>query len=144
MDGAPSYPPATPEGMADLVRLLDDRGVELRVSPGGELLIRDSDKRLSPDDRTAVRHYRHALVDWLANRSWSVWSAPQEEAINSASAGPCCDRCGGAEFVEVPVHGGASVRRDCGRCGRTWGFPLWRGVGEEGGVPILAPQQPRP
>jgi hypothetical protein len=138
--GAVPYPPATPKAMADLVRLLDERGVELRVSPGGELQVRDRGKRLSPADRAAVHHYRHDLADWLAA---PPAPAPESGAIRhlkraesdeterpkneGSPAGPCCDRCGGAEFVEVSTHGGASVRRDCGRCGRTWGFPVWRG-----------------
>lgn len=126
--GAPHYPPATPEGMADLVQLLHERGVALRVSPGGELRIRDRDKRLSPADRAAVHHYRHALADWLARPP--VADAPGSPAELDPS-GPHCDRCGGTEFVEVSTHGGASIRRDCGRCGRTWGFPVWRGVADK-------------
>lgn len=123
-----TYPSATPEAMALFVQLLRERGVELRVSPGGELLIRDSDKRLSPADRAAVHHYRHALADWLA--APPVLDAPEEPA--EPAVGPRCNRCGSREFVEVAVHDGASVRRDCGRCGRTWGFPVWRGVADAG------------
>lgn len=120
-----TYPPVTPAAAALLVRLLQDRGVALRVSPGGKLLIRDRDKRLSTADRAAVHHYRHDLADWLAR-------PPVADADGSPTApdsgGPRCDRCGATEFVEVSTHGGASVRRDCGRCGRTWGFPVWRGA----------------
>ena len=141
MDG-PNYPPATPEAMADLVQLLDERGVALRVSPGGELQLRDREKRLSPADRAAVHHYRHALADWLvaplpapesgANRHLK---GAESDGIarpkgDAQPTGPRCDRCGAAAFVEVPTHGGASVRRDCGRCGRTWGFPVWRGIAD--------------
>jgi hypothetical protein len=43
----------------------------------------------------------------------------------SASA-PCC-RCGSSRFVDVPVHGGASLRRDCAECGRFISFPVWHG-----------------
>ncbi|QDV77055.1 hypothetical protein [Botrimarina mediterranea] len=145
MDGADpipgtAYPPATPAAMADLVQLLAERGVALRVSPGGELLIRDRDKRLSPADRAAVHHYRHDLADWLAAPGAAApecgaFQHPKRDESDETArpksegspAGPRCDRCGGVEFVEVPTHGGASVRRDCGRCGRTWGFPVWRG-----------------
>lgn len=38
-----------------------------------------------------------------------------------------CDRCGGESYRDVVIHDGASRRRDCGRCGRTWGFPVWYG-----------------
>ena len=141
--GAPTYPPATPAAMALLVQLLEGRGVALRVTPRGELQVRDRDKRLSPADRAAVHHYRHDLADWLAahpepapesganrhpNAAESDKTARPKKAVE-LSVGPRCDRCGAAKFVEVPTHGGASVRRDCGRCGRTWGFPVWRGLG---------------
>ena len=39
-------------------------------------------------------------------------------------AKPVC-RCGGTTWRDVPIHGGRSVRRDCGRCGRFLGFPVW-------------------
>ncbi|TWT95366.1 hypothetical protein Pla108_35140 [Botrimarina colliarenosi] len=127
MKQAPTYPPATPEGMALLTQLLEARGVELRVSAGGELLFRDGDNRLSPADRAAVHHYRHDLADWLARPP--VADAPGSPAEPDPS-GPRCDRCGSAEFVEVLIHDGASVRRDCGLCGRTWGFPVWHGAAD--------------
>lgn len=38
-----------------------------------------------------------------------------------------CDRCGAANFVDTSIHGGASTRRDCARCGLTMGFPVWYG-----------------
>lgn len=40
-------------------------------------------------------------------------------------------KCGSTRFNDVrldhPPHNGQSVRRDCARCKRTWGFPLWYG-----------------
>jgi hypothetical protein len=36
-----------------------------------------------------------------------------------------CDKCGSTEFREAAIHGGASTRRDCARCGRFMGFPKW-------------------
>jgi len=38
-----------------------------------------------------------------------------------------CDRCQCAEYVDVPIHGGASTRRDCQRCSRFMGWPKWYG-----------------
>ena len=37
---------------------------------------------------------------------------------------PVC-RCGATTWRDVPIHGGQSVRRDCGRCGRFIDFPVW-------------------
>jgi len=121
------YPAATPENLAALARLLADRGVGLRVSPGGELQLRDRDKRLSPADRRLVRHYREPLAGWLAAEPPDETGDADPAAEPIDPDAPRCDRCGRGEFVEVAVHGGASVRRDCARCGRTWGFPVWRG-----------------
>jgi len=41
--------------------------------------------------------------------------------------GPC-DNCGSLGFKDRPIHQGRSVRRDCDKCGKTWGFPVWAGT----------------
>jgi hypothetical protein len=59
-------------------------------------------------------------------------------------------RCGSTQWRDVPIHGGRSIRRDCARCGRFLGFPLWYGQPEgddqarapSGSQP--APSQPTP
>lgn len=114
--------------MADLVGLLSERGVELRVSPAGELQLRDRKKRLSDSDRKLVHHYSNDLSDWLAMSVESADEPTADEPQIDPNA-PRCDRCGSVEFVEVAIHGGASLRRDCARCRRTWGFPAWYGKG---------------
>lgn len=38
-----------------------------------------------------------------------------------------CERCGLTETIDVPIHGGQSLRRDCARCGRFIEFPVWYG-----------------
>lgn len=40
--------------------------------------------------------------------------------------GVSCRRCGATEFVDVPIHDGESIRRDCAQCGRTVSFPTWQ------------------
>lgn len=40
-----------------------------------------------------------------------------------------CDRCDGHRYLDNPIHGGRSTRRDCATCGRTWGFPVWNPPG---------------
>jgi hypothetical protein len=42
------------------------------------------------------------------------------------SAAPC-PRCGSHEHRDVPIHDGASTRRDCARCHRFICFPVWYG-----------------
>jgi len=36
-------------------------------------------------------------------------------------------RCGSTTWQDFPIHGGQSVRRDCGRCGRFVCFATWYG-----------------
>lgn len=57
------------------------------------------------------------LTDWLRAHKTALI-----EAIELT--GPC-DRCRNPECVDIPIHNGASIRRDCSICGRTWGFPTW-------------------
>ncbi|HEX4129735.1 MAG TPA: hypothetical protein VHZ24_06810 [Pirellulales bacterium] len=39
-----------------------------------------------------------------------------------------CRRCGSCDTIDVPIHDGQSLRRDCARCNRFIDFPLWYGV----------------
>ena len=39
-----------------------------------------------------------------------------------------CDRCGSTDYVDVTIHNGWSLRRDCTRCHRFLGWPNWRGI----------------
>lgn len=36
-----------------------------------------------------------------------------------------CTSCGSTEVLDIPVHNGKSLRRDCARCGRTLKFSQW-------------------
>ena len=49
-----------------------------------------------------------------------------------------CWQCGSTDYRDVVIHGGASARRDCARCGRFIGFPVWNGdnyfVDDPGGI----------
>ncbi len=38
-----------------------------------------------------------------------------------------CRRCKSRRFLDVEIHGGQSVRRDCKRCGCFWEFVNWYG-----------------
>lgn len=46
-----------------------------------------------------------------------------------------CQRCGSTDFTDHVLrahdHAGRSTRRDCARCGWTFGFPLWYGKDRE-------------
>lgn len=53
---------------------------------------------------------------------------PELLALLSAPEAPAwrC-RCGGPAWQDIGIHGGQSLRRACGSCGRFVGFSLWHG-----------------
>ncbi len=58
-------------------------------------------------------------------------AVPESGEVSSSpvvgrSAAPC-PRCGRHEHWDVPIHDGASTRRDCARCHRFISFPVWYG-----------------
>lgn len=44
---------------------------------------------------------------------------------SGAGSMEACDRCGGIEYIDTPIHDGRSRRRDCARCGWLMGWPQW-------------------
>ena len=88
---------------------------------------------VSVGSRTLADHWG---PDWLADEAIRPSIIEPEVAptpVPVAAVIPCfvpvsldegCPRCGSREFRDFPIHGGASVRRDC-RCGRTLDFPVW-------------------
>jgi hypothetical protein len=38
-----------------------------------------------------------------------------------------CDICRSTQFVDRPIHDGASLIRECATCRRFLGFPKWHG-----------------
>lgn len=37
-------------------------------------------------------------------------------------------RCGSQMFLDISIHKGKSIRRDCAECGRFRSFPVWNGM----------------
>jgi hypothetical protein len=105
---------------AELVTALVSRGVELRAK-GDKVCFRPAD-RLTEDDIDQIRRHKWALLGLLR--------AEGRHYVNPA-ADPrprdVCDRCGGKNHHEAPIHGGQSLRRDCGHCHRFLGWPRWYG-----------------
>jgi hypothetical protein len=60
------------------------------------------------------------------------------EPGTSYRTGDRCDRCLGTTFTDTPIHDGQSVRRDCARCKRTLGFPVWYGRDQQAQAKRLA------
>ena len=67
---------------------------------------------MTPDLIEQLRQHKRALL----------------AALGDDSDGPRCEHCNSPEFVDLSIHGGQSLRRDCAQCGRYHGFPKWYGV----------------
>jgi hypothetical protein len=50
-------------------------------------------------------------------------------ASESQQVTPC--KCGSREYRDTPIHEGQSMRRECARCHRIVGFPIWHGKATE-------------
>ena len=50
-----------------------------------------------------------------------------DDAGQGEAPGDRCPKCKGTEFVDVPIHGGRSVRRECRHCHRFLKFVAWYG-----------------
>lgn len=37
-------------------------------------------------------------------------------------------KCGSQMFLDIAIHNGKSIRRDCAECGRFRSFPIWNGL----------------
>jgi hypothetical protein len=111
--GSPLFPPIILEALrAAQVRLVDDEQPD-PLDP------------VSPDGWP---------VDSVAHdEAWPASDVPPVPSVatSDASARPtkAVCRCGGTTWRDIPIHGGQSVRRDCGRCGRYLDFPIWYGKG---------------
>ena len=105
---------------ADLLTTLVARGVEFRAH-GDELRFRPLEQ-LSPVDLKNLREHKATILRLL--RSEGI-------VYGNRFADPrpmtTCDRCGSTTYLDVPIHGGWSIRRDCGRCTRFLGWPRWYG-----------------
>jgi hypothetical protein len=123
------------DGPADAVSpLLDD----LRIhKPDVLALLRDwpewaLEDTVAPDDwsqiRLAINQVRTRIAEFLAIlRPLSEAEVVVEESTTPAQPTvPVCS-CGATTWRDFVIHGGQSVRRDCGRCGRFLDFPVWNG-----------------
>lgn len=91
---APSMlPEPTPDVLAYLAERLEVRNVELRVSPAGELQLRDGDHRLNNADRAVVSHYSEPLADLLGRpQELDEMDTLKREPTHRASANSGRDR----------------------------------------------------
>lgn len=107
------------ELLADLERLgitIEARGDRLRYSPISAV---------TPELIDRLKSHKAELLAMMLPTPLAALTPPV--AISAAPVEPTkafC-RCGSATWRDVPIHGGVSLRRDCGRCGRFLDFPVW-------------------
>ncbi len=68
-----------------------------------------------------VSSWAHRFADPVSQQT------PDRDTPDPKASLVNCPRCGTTVARDVPIHEGASVRRDCTRCGRTLSFPVWYG-----------------
>jgi len=108
----------TPSMLADLLAECDAHGVRLLLAGDGGLTIDAPHEALTPDLLGRLKAHKAELLALLR-------PAPATDAPTIRAKAVC--RCGGTTWQDVPIHGGQSVRRDCGRCRRFINFPVWHG-----------------
>lgn len=105
--------------------LLDLGRLGIRLEPHGDRLRYSPRSALTPFLADRLKAHMVELLELLrpapdAAPPIATWGAPTKPT------NPEC-RCGSTTWRDVPIHDGQSVRRDCGRCRRFIGFPVWYG-----------------
>lgn len=107
--------------------LLEMHRLEIRMEADGERLRYYPRSALTPDLLNLVKAHKAELLAVLRPppEPASTQPEPRCEALGTPRKAVC--RCGSTKWRDVLIHGGESVRRDCGRCGRFLDFPVWYG-----------------
>ncbi len=121
-----------PSVLAELLADCDAHGIRLLLADDGGLTIDAPQDALTADLLDRLKAHKAELL----TRLQSTADADNEGAVDSETT-PLIDskattkaicRCGATTWRDVPIHGGQSVRRDCGRCRRFINFPVWYGA----------------
>lgn len=110
--------------LTDLLAECNAGGIRLLLAGGGGLTIDAPHDALTPDLLDRLKAHKAELLAVLQSGPIADLTQAQPFSANRLSA--VC-RCGSASWHDVPIHGGRSIRRDCGRCGRFIRFSLWYG-----------------
>ncbi len=141
--------------------LLDElRQAGLSISLTAEGLRVDGPAAIREVFRERIRAHKQELIDAIRKEEWErdeyqrrMSLARLKEVVRErlqrnrpegkrSTNGVAICPCGSTEYVDHPIHGGQSLRRDCARCGRFIGFPLWYGVQRAIAGPESAPRGP--
>jgi hypothetical protein len=110
----------------ELLLELDQRGIRLEAA--GDRLRYHPRTALPPELLARLRTHKGDVLALLGRSATPTARLPPSAScrITAEPTKPVC-LCGARTCLDVPIHGGQSVRRDCGGCGRFIDFVVWRG-----------------
>lgn len=118
--------------------LLDLGRLGIRLEAHGDRLRYSPRSALTPDLLDRLKSHKAELLALLRPAPEAPLSLPvvTSEAPSKPTK-PIC-RCRSTTWRDMPIHGGESIRRDCGHCGRFLDFPVWYGkdTGHNGQCPV--------
>ncbi len=71
---------------------------------------------VATERRRPSKHGQPMIVRVVKTAYEQQLAKPEDKAVR-------CRRCGSTRYVDVPIHGGRSIRRDCARCDAFIDFP---------------------
>lgn len=113
-------------GPAELLVDCHARGIRLLPAGDGDLTIDAPKGALTPALVARLRAHKAELLTLLRSPA-AVPAAPFDATGGPPVAPKPVCQCGSTTWQDVPIHGGRSLRRDCGRCGRFIAFTVWHG-----------------
>jgi hypothetical protein len=157
-----STAPATlPAGFDDLLEQVDERAAIIEFDGGHDretaerlademVMGRGCSEPVSPAEDVGVDHRALAArLNPLVDRAVAAFGGrvvmlegdggfrPRSRPAGPRPPGTCV--CGATDVVDVPIHGGRSVRQDCRRCDRFIRFAVWHGKRESSHPPDPQP-----
>ena len=120
MTGAPSI-------LAELLAECEAHGIRLLLAGDGGLTIDAPQDALTPDLLGRLKANKADVLAMLRPATDAAPALPVAISDTPAKPTKAVCRCGSTTWRDVPIHGGQSIRRDCGRCGRFLDFPVWYG-----------------
>lgn len=109
----------TSPALSELVSTLTASGVHLEINDD-RLRVEAKPGILTPELVAALKCHKKPLLAML--RSEGLPGCNPFADIRQLDQ---CDRCRAKNYIDVPIHDGRSIRRDCANCHRFMGWPRW-------------------
>ncbi len=119
-------------GMAELMMECKAHGIRLLAAGDGGLTIDAPRDAITPALVGRLREHKNELLALLrpareaaAGPDTTAATPPTAVITTRALAAERICPCGSTHWCDVPIHGGQSIRRECGECRRFIDFPVW-------------------